>query len=184
MSNKYKYGDERHAHFVTYTVVQWIDFFIRDEYRQILVKAIQYYQKERGLEVYGYCIMSSHVHLIIRAGEQDRLEELTRDLKGYTSKAFRKILEDKNVNYESRKSWMLWMMKRIGLKNSNNKGFQFWQQDSHPIELWSDEVFYQKLNYIHMNPVVMGLVAEPEHWYYSSARNHAGLPGILELAEL
>jgi putative transposase len=184
MSNKYKYGDERHAHFVTYTVVEWIDFFIRDEYRQILIKAIQHYQKERGLEVYGYCIMSSHVHLIIRAGEHDSLEALTRDLKGYTSKAFRKILEDKSVQYESRKRWMLWMMKRIGMKNSNNKGFQFWQQDSHPIELWSDEVFYQKLDYIHMNPVVLGLVVEPEHWYYSSARNYAGLSGILELAEL
>ena len=79
---------------------------------------------------------------------------------------------------------MLWMMKRVGLNNSNNKGFQFWQQDSHQIELWSDEVFYQKMNYIHMNPVVSGFVAEAEHWLYSSARNHAGLPSILELAEL
>ena len=184
MSNKYKYGSDRHAHFVTYTVIQWIDFFIRPEYRNILVKAIQHYQREKGLEVYGYCIMTSHIHLIIRAGEAHSLEEITRDLKGYTSKAFHKILEDENTNYESRKSWMLWMMKRIGLKNSNNKGFQFWQQDSHPIELWSDEVFYQKMNYIHMNPVVSGFVSEPEHWLYSSARNHAGLPGILELAEL
>jgi putative transposase len=50
-------------------------------------------------------------------------------------------------------------------------------------ELWSDEVFYQKLNYIHMNPVVSGFVSEPEHWLYSSARNHAGLPGFVELAE-
>ena len=35
-----------------------------------------------------------------------------------------------------------------------------------------------------MNPVASGFVSEPEHWIYSSARNHAGLPGILELAEL
>ena len=184
MSSIYRYGDERHAHFVTYTVVQWIDFFIRDEFRQVFIKAIRHYQKERGLEVYGYCIMSSHIHLIIRAGKDDKLEDVTRDLKGYTSKAFRKLLEDKNLNYESRKGWMLWMMKRMGLQNSNNKDFQFWQQDSHQIELWSDEVFYQKLNYIHLNPVVAGTVVEPEHWYYSSARNHAGLPGALELAEL
>ena len=116
MSNKYKYGSDRHAHFVTYTVVQWTDFFIRPEYRNIMVKAIQYYQKEKGLEIYGYCIMTSHIHLILRAGSAHSLEEITRDLKGYTSKAFRKILEDENTNYESRKSWMLWMMKRIGLR--------------------------------------------------------------------
>ena len=92
MSSKYKFGSERHAHFVTYTVVQGIDFFIRDEYRAIIIKALQYYQKERGLEVYGYFIMSSHIHVIIRAGENDRLHEFTRDFKGYTSKAFRKLL--------------------------------------------------------------------------------------------
>ena len=113
------------------------------------------------------------IHLIIRAGANDSLEEVTRNLKGYTSKAFRKILEDEKVNYESRKSWMLWMMKRMGLKNSNNKGFQFWQQDSHPIELWSDEVFYQKLNYIHNNPIETGFVTDAVDWKYSSARNYA-----------
>ena len=87
--------------------------------------------------------MSSHIHLIIRAGENDRLHEFTRDYKGYTSKAFLKLLEDEETNYGSRKSWILWMIKRVGLKKSNNKDFQFWQQDTHPIELWSDEVFYQ-----------------------------------------
>ena len=184
MSNKYKYGSDRHPHFITYTVVQWIDFFIREEYRNIIIKALQHYQKERGLEIYGYCIMTSHIHLIIRAGENDRFHDITRDFKGYTSKAFRKILEDEKTNYESRKSWMLWMMKRVGIRNANNKDFQFWQQDSHPIELWSDEVFFQKLNYIHMNPVLSGFVTEPEHWAYSSARNHGGLQGVLELAEL
>jgi putative transposase len=124
------------------------------------------------------------IHLTIRAGENDRLHAFTRDFKGYTSKAFRTLLEDEKTNYESRKNWMLWLMKRIGLKNSNNKDSQLWQEDSHPIELWSDEVFYQKLNYIHMNPIVSGFVSEPEHWLYASARNHAGMQGMLELAAL
>ncbi|MDB5255540.1 MAG: transposase [Chitinophagaceae bacterium] len=104
MSNKYKYGSDRHAHFVTYTVVHWIDFFIRLEYRNILIKAIQHYQKEKGVEIYVYCIMTSHIHLILRTGEHHSLAEITRGLKGYTSNVFRKILEDSTVNYESRKA--------------------------------------------------------------------------------
>ena len=75
------------------------------------------------------------------------------------------------------------MMRRTGLSNSNNQDFQFWQQDSHPIELWSDEVFYQKMDYIHMNPVVSGFVDQPEHWLYSSARDYAGTKGILDLVD-
>ncbi len=37
----------------------------------------------------------------------------------------------------------------------------------------------QKLDYIHYNPVRRGYVDDPVHWRYSSARNYAGLPGLL-----
>lgn len=183
MSRKYRYGNERHAHFVTYTVVHWIDFFIRNEYRTILVDSIKYCQAHKGLELHAYCIMPSHVHMIIGTQGTHSFVDITRDLKGYTSRRFRQILLDQNINYESRKAWMLWMMRRTGLSNSNNQDFQFWQQDSHPIELWSDDVFYQKMDYIHMNPVVSGFVDQPEHWLYSSARDYAGTKGILDLVD-
>jgi hypothetical protein len=40
----------------------------------------------------------------------------------------------------------------------------------------------QKIDYIHYNPVKRGFVDEPEHWRYSSARNYAGLPGLIDVA--
>jgi putative transposase len=183
MSRKYQLGAERHAHFVTFTVVDWIDFFTRVEYAAIFIKSIKYCQEHKGLEVYGYCIMPSHVHLILRSNEGFALEDTIRDLKRHTSQVCHKLLEDEQVNWESRKRWLLWLMKHSGTYNSNNKGFQFWQQHNHPIELWSDEVFYQKLNYIHLNPVASGFVSQPEEWLYSSARDYAGLPGFVKLAE-
>jgi len=82
---------------------------------------------------------------------------------------------------ESRKEWILWMMKRAGQKKANNKDFQFWQQDNHPIELFSREVMEQKLNYIHQNPVVAGFVLEAENYIYSSAANYAGKKGMIEV---
>ena len=75
-------------------------------------------------------------------------------------------------------------MKHAGEHNSNSKGFQFWQQDNQPIELWSEEVFYQKMNYIHFNPVKAGFVLQPKDWHYSSAIDHAGRIGLLDLALL
>ena len=125
--------------------------------------------------------MTSHVHLIVRTSGNYELSDLSRDLKGYTSKQFHKLLTSEKLIYESRQKWLVWMMERAGKHNSNNKGFQFWQQDNHPIELWSEEVFQQKLEYIHLNPVAAGFVNQPEDWRYSSAINYAGLPGVLEL---
>jgi REP element-mobilizing transposase RayT len=77
--------------------------------------------------------MSSHVHLIISANASNKLSEIIRDLKSFTSRHIRKELEADSA--ESRREWMLWLMKRAGAKNERNKDFQFWQQHNHPIEL-------------------------------------------------
>ena len=44
---------------------------------------------------------------------------------------------------------------------SQNEEYQFWQNGNHPIELWSNEMIQQKINYIHNNPVKQGVVANP-----------------------
>ena len=72
------------------------------------------------------------------------------------------------------------MFERAGKKNSNIQNGQFWQQHNKPIELWSSKVIDQKVDYIHLNPVVAGFVMEPEHWKYSSAIDYSGGKGILE----
>ena len=61
------------------------------------------------------------------------------------------------------------MFQRAGEKNSNNKNFQIWQQDNHPIELYGYETLKQKLNYLHENPVRAGIVDLASHYKYSSA---------------
>ena len=58
---------------------------------------------------------------------------------------------------------------RAGKRNSNNKVFQFWQQDNHPIELSNPGMLKQKMDYLHENPVRAGIVFEPQHYVYSSA---------------
>jgi hypothetical protein len=72
-------------------------------------------------------------------------------------------------------------MERAGKKNSNNKEWQLWQQDNHPIELWDNYMRKQKLKYLHENPVVSGFVSKPEDYLYSSARNYTGEKGLLEI---
>lgn len=94
--------------------------------------------------------MPSHVHLIFRDKNNDP-SKLLKEFKTFTSKKVRAEIEQNGL--ESRKEWMLAMMKDAGDKNSNVKNYQFWQQHNQPIELWSDEVIEQKVDYIHNNPV-------------------------------
>jgi len=56
------------------------------------------------------------------------------------------------------------------------------QQHNKPIEIWSDEVLRQKLEYIDNNPVASGFVSEPNFWKYSSATDYSGGKGLIEIS--
>ncbi|MGB4575787.1 MAG: transposase, partial [Paludibacter sp.] len=66
-------------------------------------------------------------------------------------------------------------------KSSNVNHYQLWRHDNKPIELWSNKVIDEKLNYIHNNPVEEGLVFKAEHYVYSSAIDYAGEKGLLDI---
>jgi hypothetical protein len=102
-----------------------------------------------------------------------------RDLKKFTSKRLIEAIE--NNPAESRKEWMMSIFRNAGQKKSNNKDYQFWQQDNHPIELFSPLVTFQKIDYVHNNPLAAGIVSESEHYLHSSARDYAGIKGILNV---
>jgi putative transposase len=183
MSRKYKISDQEKLYFVTFTVIEWIDLFIRDEYRKIMIESIKYCQENKALEVYGYCIMTSHVHMIIGTNSiKTPLEGIIRDMKSYTSRKIREAMENSNIVHESRREWILRMMYSAGKYNSNNNDFQLWQQHNQPIELNTNEMIDQRLEYIHLNPVAAGFVDQPEAWLYSSARDYSGTAkGLIDL---
>ena len=178
MSRKYKFRDNDKLYFVTFAVINWIDLFIRAEYKDILVKSFQYCIDNKGLELYAYCIMTSHVHLIIGSNKEP-MEDIMRDMKRHTSETLRKAIETNRT--ESRREWMLRLMQEAGTNNSNNSDFQLGQQNNKPIELRTEERIYETLKYIHRNPVTAGFVEKEEDWLYSSARNYYGWKGLMEV---
>ena len=82
---------------------------------------------------------------------------------------------------EHRNDWIEYQFGWFGRNNKRRGQFQFWQESNHPIELFSPKVIMQKLNYIHRNPVVAGIVRRPEHYIYSSASNYVYGRGLLEV---
>jgi putative transposase len=171
MGRKYKFHDNSKLYFVTFTVVEWIDIFIRDTYRDIIYDSLKFCQANKGLEVYAYCFMTSHIHLIIGT-ETGVLSDIVRDFKSFTSRHIRIAIGQHE--HESRREWMVEIFVKAGNKNERNNDFQFWQQHNHPIELSSSEMLMQRLDYIHNNPVVAGFVEKAEEWTHSSAGDYYG----------
>ncbi len=143
-----------------------------------MATSIDYCRREKGMEVYAYCFMPSHVHFVFRSTNDDP-SGLIRDFKGYTSRKIMQAIEENPK--ESRKEWLLWMFEKAGKKNVTVSKMQFWQQHNKPIELWTDKVILQKINYIHNNPVKSGFVTDPIDWKYSSARNYQDDHTVLEI---
>jgi REP element-mobilizing transposase RayT len=176
MSRKYKFHDQEKLYFVTYTAIKWIDLFTKKAYRDIIVASLDHCISKKGLEVYAWCIMTNHVHLIIGT-HGNNMEDILRDHKKHTSLELLKSVQ--NNQSESRRDWMLEQFLKAGQANSNNTHYQLWQQHNKPMELYSADVLYQKLDYIHNNPVKAGFVDRAEDWVYSSARDYCGIPGLL-----
>ncbi len=175
----YRITEQDRGHFITCTVVNWIDIFTRQAYRDIVIESLKHCQKEKGLIIYGYVIMSNHLHMI--ASCENNLSDVIRDFKKFTSKKIIEVIANGN---ESRKDWILFMFERAAKRHSRNTKYQLWVHDNHPEELWSHEFTLQKLKYIHNNPVRAGIVEKPEDYLYSSARNYAELESLLEVERI
>jgi REP element-mobilizing transposase RayT len=178
MSRNYKFHNPEGVYFVSFAVVEWLDVFTRNEYKDIIIESLQYCQKGKGMEIFAWCIMTNHMHLIFRSTKDQKPELLLGDFKRFTSKAIVNAIQDNPR--ESRREWLLKQFEKSGNKSSNVKKYQFWRHDNKPIELWSNKVIDEKISYIHNNPVEEGLVYHPEDYVYSSARDYCGENGILE----
>lgn len=164
-------------YFVTYAVVGWVDVFTRNIYRNIVLDSLAYCCTKKGLEVYAWCIMTNHVHLIIGTNGSN-MEDILRDHKRFTAEALYETIASSRE--ESRKEWMCSYFQGVGKASSQNKNYQFWQQHNRPIELFTLPVIMQKLDYIHNNPVKAGFVSKPEDWLHSSALDYTGGAGLLK----
>ncbi len=177
MSEKYKFHDDEGIYFVTSTVVHWIDLFTRKEFKHIIIDALKYCQENKGLVVHAWCLMPSHLHMIISSAE-GRLPDIMRDFKKYTAK---KIIAELELINESRKEWLLRGFINAGKELKRIKQHKVWQDGNHPILLDSKELQDQRLSYIHFNPVEDEIVDEPEHFLYSSARDYACQRGLIDV---
>ena len=175
MANRtgYQIADQYGTHFLTFATVGWLDVFTRKQCKGIIIDSLRYCIEHKGLTLNAYVLMESHLHLIASAkADSPGLSAIIRDFKRHTSKAIIDWVE--HSGQESRKEWMLMVFAYHARHNKRNTNYQVWQQDNRPKHCLHPKFTLQKLAYIHNNPVVAGIVDEPEAYVHSSARNYVG----------
>jgi len=168
--SRYKIYEPTYPHFVTCTVLNWLPVFTREESVMILIESLKHLQKAENLKLYAYVILENHMHCIVQS---DDVAQSMRHFKSFTAKALLKLLQDEHAET------LLKQFRFYKKAHKKDKIYQFWQEGYQPKLIQSDAVMLSKIAYIHNNPLKRGYVDEAVHWRYSSARDYAGVPGLI-----
>jgi REP element-mobilizing transposase RayT len=173
----------KNCFYITLNVVDWVDVFIRPVYKQIIVHSLNHFAENKGLNIYAWCLMTNHLHLLVNTNEDHRLAEIEKEFKSFTT---RKILEDMTVEPMRRRKWMMARFENFSNKLGLLKKYQLWQTCTNPVHINfnNPSQLIERIEYIHDNPVRDRIVTTAEDYLYSSARDYAGMKGLVQLAKL
>lgn len=164
MSQRYKVIGSTEPTFVTITIIDWVDLFIRPIYFKILDDSLNYCIENKGLNVHSYVYMSSHIHLILSSYDNE-LQDIIRDFKKHTSKEIIKTIKGFP---ESRREWLLAKFGYAAKRIKKGANYKVWKDGFHPVILDNHHKIEQRINYIHYNPVASELVYHERDWKNSS----------------
>jgi putative transposase len=178
MAHRYKviHGGP-YPHLVTCTIVRWLPVFVSGPYFAVITDSLTHIRQNRDVAIHAYVIMPTHIHVILTALRDD-LSDVMRDFKKFTSRAIYQCAEGEGNKL------LTWLFRKAA-EGHQPARFKVWDDEFHPQMIYSEDVFLQKAEYIHLNPVRKGLTDEAERWHYSSAGAYADHPGPVgvDLAE-
>jgi len=170
--NRYRVFESNYPYSITCTVIDWLDLIKPDVIKQIIIDSLSFFREEKAIKIFAFVIMHNHLHLILSS---DNLSGNICRFKSFTVKQIIKYY--KNIGE-------IQILQKLTAANPayhRNCKHQFWQEGYCPKQIMSLDIFQQKIDYIHLNPVRKGYVGSPEEWKWSSARNYAGLDSVLEI---
>ena len=171
------------CYFLTFNTVDCVDIFIRPVYKQIVVHSLNYFIEHKGLNVYAWCLMTNHLHLLAQAKENCVIADIEKEYRLFTTK---KIVEDIDTEPAVRKKWLIEHFEIFGNVFGRLKKFNVWQTCSNPvfIDLNKREMLIEHIEHIHDNPVRDRIVDSAPDYLYSSARDYAGMKGLVRITKL
>jgi len=150
-----------HPQFFTATILEWKNLLKEDEFKDIIIKSLQFLTNEKSIAVYAFVIMPNHIHLIWQIQDGFKRDKIQLRFLRFTAQQMKfKLLQTNKSKLENYRV------------NAKDREYQFWERNALSIDLWSESVFMQKLEYIHNNPLQekWQLAEFPEDYRYSSAK--------------
>ena len=138
-------------HFVTGNCSKRLPLFNDPICCQAFLNELKAFNERWPSKLIAYVLMPDHFHLIVNPRD-GRIKEFLRDFKGSAAKAILKA----GTKIEFTKT---------------GDGYQVWQESFKAMPLWSAWMIWQKINYIHRNPLKAGLVKSAKDYYWSSFRS-------------
>jgi putative transposase len=147
-----------YPHFFTATILEWMHLLKADQYKNIIINSLDFLVQNHRVAIYGFVLMSNHIHLEWHIAEGHKRENVQRDFLKFTAQMIKADME--------RHHPLLLEKFRV---NAKDRKYQIWERNPLSVELYSQKVMWQKLNYMHSNPVRAGLCTESWDYKYSSA---------------
>ena len=152
---------ENPVQFYTATILEWKKLFKQDKYKQIVIDSLAFLIKEKRVKVFGFVIMENHIHLIWQGTDIYSLKHTQLSFMKFTAQQIKFDLEKYHPE----------VLDRFTVDAKDRK-VQIWERNSLAIDIMSYEVFVQKLNYIHKNPVRANLCETELDYEFSSAKHY------------
>jgi len=149
--------------FVTTTFVDLKSLLLNDSYYRLIIDSLNFMQRRGDFALIAYCIMPTHLHLVLQVSGEKNISDIMRDFKKYTSFRIRKRLE--NDGHHG-------IVESLRLPPDSSQVFKVWMDRFDDLLITNEETLRAKVEYIHQNPVRAGLVEREIEWPYSSARNY------------
>ncbi len=146
-------------YFFTATIHNWLPLLKKESFKEIIISSLNYLHSKKLIRIYGFVIMPNHIHLIWELLEMNGKESPHASFLKFTGHQFLQNLKENDVQF----------LEKFKVDESN-KSNSFWQRDSLPIELFTQKVLFQKLDYVHNNPCrgKWMLADSPLDYHYSS----------------
>jgi putative transposase len=155
---------------LTFSCFRRFPFLERQRTRVWFAEALQAARAKMGYQVWAYVLMPEHVHVVVYPG--DAPEQMASFLKLLKEKVARQALSYLRTKAPQ---WLA----RVRVREGKRLRHRFWQPGGgYDRNITSSAVLRTMIDYLHANPVRLGLVAKPEDWEWSSARWYAGIKPV------
>ena len=157
MTNLNRCYGQGYLHYITTSCYQRRPLLEAASRRDLFLEVLEHVRRRYHFVVVGYVVMPEHVHLLLSEPGRGNPSTVMQAVKqGFA----RRILERLRSHVATER--------RLECDGEDH----IWQPRFYAFVLWTAQKRQEKLHYIHQNPVKRGLVEEPEHWRWGSARHY------------